>query len=82
MKERFGCIGTKLNWQYFATRDYRSRRFAAGSATNWTSVSSGANHTCGRRATGRLYCWGDDSYGRLGNGGADVERDTPVEIAA
>ena len=51
----------------------------AGTA-NWTQVSAGHVHTCGIRTTGRLYCWGDDSFGRLGNGGAEVDATTPVQV--
>ncbi len=53
----------------------------AGGATNWTSVSTGLSHTCARRATGRLYCWGRDVEGQLGNGVGSVEQTTPVEVA-
>lgn len=31
-------------------------------------VSAGTFHSCGVTTTGRAYCWGDDSYGELGNG--------------
>lgn len=37
-----------------------------GSETEWTSVSAGADHTCGIRS-GSLFCWGADGYGQLGN---------------
>lgn len=52
----------------------------AGTA-NWRQVSAGQVHACGIRTTGRLYCWGNDGFGRLGNGGADVDRTTPVQVA-
>jgi len=48
--------------------------------TNWTSVSSGLTHTCGRRATGRLYCWGSDINGGLGNGAGNTSKYAPVEV--
>ncbi len=53
----------------------------AGSATNWASVSSGAGHTCARKTTGRLYCWGGDLNGQLGNGTAIGNRSIPVQVA-
>lgn len=52
-----------------------------GSATNWVGVDPGYRHTCARRATGRIYCWGSDSNGQLGNGGPNTERSAPVQIA-
>ena len=37
-------------------------------------------HTCALTASGRAYCWGSGSFGRLGNG--DVETSVvPVEVA-
>ncbi len=50
-----------------------------GGATNWTSVSTGNAHTCARRSTGRLFCWGDDAQGQLGNG-ALGDQDAPVQV--
>ena len=55
----------------------------AGNLTTWSSVSVGpaGGHTCGRRTSGRLFCWGSDSDGKLGNGGADVDAAVPVQVA-
>src|SRR5262245_55940925 len=50
----------------------------AGGATNWVAVSAGAEHTCGLRRTGRLYCWGADGGGQLGNGLPNADQHTPV----
>jgi alpha-tubulin suppressor-like RCC1 family protein len=35
-------------------------------AQDWTLVVGGQGHTCGLRAPGRLYCFGDGSFGQLG----------------
>lgn len=48
----------------------------------WTTVSAGRAHTCARRSDGRLFCWGSDAYGRLGNGVGGGNRATPSEVAA
>ncbi|HKY57318.1 MAG TPA: polysaccharide lyase family 7 protein [Aeromicrobium sp.] len=40
----------------------------AGTYSGWKSVSAGGTHTCAIRTNGRLYCWGDDSLGQMGNG--------------
>lgn len=39
-----------------------------GSASDWVSVHAGGNFTCGVRAGGALYCWGDNALGELGQG--------------
>ena len=53
----------------------------AGSATNWTTVTAGIDHTCAIRATGRLYCWGSDANGQLGDGGTNTNQVIPVQVA-
>jgi len=53
----------------------------AGGATNWTAVDAGREHICARRTTGRLYCWGDDGFGRLGDGGLNTDQAAPVQVA-
>ena len=38
--------------------------------------------TCGRRATKRIYCWGRDNNGQVGNGpGSFGNVDAPVQVA-
>lgn len=54
--------------------------YAAGSS-DWKQVSAGDRHTCGIRTSGRLYCWGSDEFGQLGDGGTDTSQPTPVEVA-
>ena len=34
----------------------------------WTSVTAGAEHSCGLTSTGEAYCWGKGSSGQLGDG--------------
>ena len=53
----------------------------SGAATNWASVSAGGGHTCAVKTTHRLYCWGGDLNGQLGNGTAIGNRATPVQVA-
>lgn len=51
------------------------------STSDWVQISSGFYHTCGIRNTGRLYCWGQDNRSQLGNGGANTNVATPVEVS-
>jgi len=52
----------------------------AGGFTDWTAITSFAlaRTTCGIRA-GRIYCWGRNEYGQLGDG-TGLYTDVPVEI--
>jgi alpha-tubulin suppressor-like RCC1 family protein len=53
----------------------------AGNHADWTAVSAGGYHVCGRRSNARLYCWGDDLDGAVGDGGTGVDRASPVLVA-
>jgi alpha-tubulin suppressor-like RCC1 family protein len=46
------------------------------------AISAGTNHACAVTDTGRGYCWGDDTYGQLGNGhfGVGVKSNVPVVV--
>lgn len=63
------------------TDDQLAPAEVAGAATDWAEVSAGVSVTCARKTSGRLYCWGSDADGRLGNGGANDDRARPVEVA-
>ena len=52
-----------------------------GEALSFATVSAGALHTCGVTATGRVYCWGGNQYGQLGDGTTE-DRALPVRIQA
>jgi alpha-tubulin suppressor-like RCC1 family protein len=41
-----------------------------GTFEDWATVSAGGQHTCGVRKNGKLYCWGSDSQGQVGDGDA------------
>jgi len=47
----------------------------------FATVSAGNEHTCGLTSTGAAYCWGDNTYGQLGNGTWYGTRSTPVAVS-
>ena len=53
---------------------------AAVTNLTFAQVSAGQDHTCGRTMSGgKLYCWGDNYYGQLGNATRNnKKRPTPV----
>ncbi|HEY0994973.1 MAG TPA: FG-GAP-like repeat-containing protein [Gemmatimonadaceae bacterium] len=44
---------------------------------SWKQVAAGWLHGCGITTDGDLYCWGDNTYGQLGNGSAGA---TPTRV--
>lgn len=49
--------------------------------TNATAISAGANHSCALLSNNRIWCWGSDSDGQLGDGGANTNSGIPVQVA-
>jgi alpha-tubulin suppressor-like RCC1 family protein len=47
----------------------------------WNSVAAGAQHACATTTGGALYCWGNNTYGQVGNGGVVTPQSTPVQVA-
>ena len=43
-----------------------------GTDSDWAAVSCGMGHTCAIRTSGKLYCWGDNTAGQLGDGTKDA----------
>jgi alpha-tubulin suppressor-like RCC1 family protein len=50
-----------------------------GTASDWTDVSAGNHATCGLRHDQSLWCWGDNTYGEVGDGTTE-KRAAPVRI--
>jgi alpha-tubulin suppressor-like RCC1 family protein len=43
-------------------------------------VSAGRGHTCAATADYRTFCWGDGTFGQIGDGNT-ITRNTPTEVA-
>ncbi len=41
---------------------------AAAATVSFTRVSAGGSHSCALATDGRVYCWGDNEFGELGDG--------------
>jgi alpha-tubulin suppressor-like RCC1 family protein len=46
---------------------------------SFNHVSGGSGHTCGQTTLNRVYCWGDNEFGQIGNG-THSRRLTPTAV--
>ncbi|MGD2216952.1 MAG: Ig-like domain-containing protein [Gemmatimonadales bacterium] len=62
------------------TANYRENPAAVSGGHGFVSLAaSTGGHTCGLKATGAAYCWGNNDSGQLGDG-STTNRDTPVLV--
>jgi alpha-tubulin suppressor-like RCC1 family protein len=54
-------------------------RTVAAPQSEWASVDTGTDHTCGTLADGTLWCWGGNVHGQLGVGGT-TDSESPVQV--
>ena len=47
---------------------------------SFIQMTVGYYHSCGITADGVAYCWGDDDYHQLGDGGVDADSQIPVAV--
>lgn len=50
-----------------------------GGNDDWTQVTATGRYTCGLRADGTAWCWGENTLGQLGDGTTD-ERSVPTQV--
>jgi len=54
----------------------------SAAALTFAAVSAGGEHTCGVTTSGAAYCWGQNGFGQVGNGGAENDfQTTPVAVS-
>lgn len=53
--------------------------FSVDSLTTVTSISAGSNHVCALTSDQRVYCWGQNNHGQLGNG-TITQANTPTLV--
>ena len=53
---------------------------ATAALVSFTTVSAGGSHTCGLAGDGRVYCWGYNQFGQLGDG-TRTNRSSPQVVA-
>ena len=53
---------------------------ALGTGRSATAISAGGDHTCARLDNGTVKCWGENAFGRLGQGDINDRGDNPGEM--
>lgn len=48
--------------------------------TDAVEIAVGGGHSCARRASGAVVCWGDNTYGQIGDGTSGTNRLAPVAV--
>jgi alpha-tubulin suppressor-like RCC1 family protein len=51
----------------------------SGYLTGISNISAGDNHTCASASDGTVYCWGQNTNGKLGDG-TSSQREVPVQV--
>jgi len=54
----------------------------ADRVTKWEQISVGLGITCGLKNGGKVYCWGKNDYGQLGNSTTTFSFSSPVAVDA
>src|SRR5207253_177683 len=67
------CWGENLSFQLGIGRASETERrpvqvLSIAGSISATTVTAGGGHTCAARADGTAACWGDNSFGQVGNG--------------
>jgi alpha-tubulin suppressor-like RCC1 family protein len=54
---------------------------AVSGLSNAVAISAGYQHTCAVLSDGTAWCWGDNTYGQLGDDAAELVSTTPVAVS-
>jgi alpha-tubulin suppressor-like RCC1 family protein len=69
-----GQLGNKT------TLDSLSASSSVSGISDATAIAASTTHACAVHATGNVSCWGDDTYGQLGDGQTNTTSNVPVDV--
>ena len=83
-KGEIWCWGDNENGQLgdgeFGSNVYSTIPVKVQDINDAVAIGAGWEHTCAVHATGEVSCWGDDTYGELGNGETMSSSPLPVKV--
>jgi alpha-tubulin suppressor-like RCC1 family protein len=77
------CWGKGSNGQLgnqFVTGNQTTAVPVPNLASGVAGISANLDNSCAVTAAGEVYCWGDNTYGQLGNGTDAGQSNTPVQV--
>ena len=68
----------------YGTEFSKTQPTRVGGSNNWNYIAAGGKNSCGVQINGSLWCWGENSYGQIGDGtdGSYNRKLEPTQIAA
>ncbi|MCL2680059.1 MAG: hypothetical protein FWF11_01075 [Coriobacteriia bacterium] len=75
-----GLTGLGIDFDYDTGYGFQTTPAQVGTATNWTQVSAGSNHSLGIRSDGTLWAWGENANGMTGLGTTTGFQTTPTQV--
>ncbi len=76
------CINVSNGDNYYYITDKSGPASGTCPADSANYIATGYQHTCALSVSNKIYCWGYNPYGQLGNGTYDNESSVPVEVDA
>ena len=74
----YGQLGDGSSTSIYAPN---STAINLGTGRTAVAVSAGDTHTCAILDSGEMKCWGLDNNGELGDGGGNVDQNSPVSVS-
>lgn len=72
-----GCLGQNLNPTELVAK---SSPIQVGTANDWIDVAVGEFSVFALKNNGKLYAWGQNNYGQLGQDDVNINRSSPVQV--
>ncbi|WP_176736710.1 RCC1 domain-containing protein, partial [Oligoflexus tunisiensis] len=76
----YGSLGTGDNASYYIPMIVQTSGMQPGEFFTQVSDHYSFDQTCGVSTLGRIFCWGADYFGQLGDGGSNMDQNAPSPV--